>query len=268
MTVYNSASIEYLGGGSLGRAYLGSSLIKSTPAQIITNGLQYRFDSNISASANLWTSLTSGSLSDTVEGIAQTLAFNNVVYQLALPTNRSFEGNLDDVYIAPSNVQFSDTDRTWQFWIKVNTYQDGLIWGSLTSGPFQPNNYNSKNYYIMTTSTGFGFQGDVAAPYTFLTSSFTGWQNIALTFNKVYNQEPSANIYLNGVLVSTETNNSYFDPRNSAGGNTNHINMFSVNDGAANPFRGQFGQMLTYTKILSASEVLENYNATRNQYGK
>jgi hypothetical protein len=120
----------------------------------------------------------------------------------------------------------------------------------------------------MTTSTGFGFHGDVAAPYTFLTSSVTGWQNIALTFNKVVGQEPSANIYLNGVLVSTETNNSNFDPRDSAGGNTNYITMFSLQDGGANNFAGQFGQMLTYTKILSASEVLENWNATRNQYGK
>jgi hypothetical protein len=44
--------------------------------------------------------------------------------------------------------------------------------------------------------------------------------------------------------------------------------MFSLQDGGANNFAGQFGQMLTYTKILSASEVLENWNATRNQYGK
>ena len=264
MTVYNSASIEYLGGGSLGRAYLGSSLIKSTPAQIITSGLQYRFESNISATTNLWTSLTSGSLSDT-QIISQSLAFNNVVYQ---PTSRDFQGNLDDVYIAPASQPGSDTDRTWQFWIKVSTYQDGMIWGSLTSTAGAPNTYTSKNYYIMTTSTGFGFQGDVASPYTFLTSSFTGWQNIALTFNKVYNQEPSANIYLNGILVSTETNNGDLDPRNSAGGNTNYISMFSLQDGGANNFAGQFGQMLTYTKILSASEVLENYNATRNQYGK
>ena len=86
-----------------------------------------------------------------------------------------------------------------------------------------------------------------------------GWKNITLVINS--SSVPS--IYFNGQLLGTYTGSNPLTPTTSA-----YVGR-EIFDGLQSPnraFNGNIGQVLFYNRALSAAEVLQNYNATKQRY--
>jgi hypothetical protein len=83
----------------------------------------------------------------------------------------------------------------------------------------------------------------------------TGWANICVT----YNGSTTILVYCNGILFGTKT----------LGGtlNTTASTLYFGSQGGATWFNGRLSNLLMYNRALSASEVLQNFNATRGRFG-
>ena len=79
------------------------------------------------------------------------------------------------------------------------------------------------------------------------------WKNVVLTFSG-----GSGNLYLNGSALSNFTYNI----------NNNSYNLFIGAEANANQYAAcNIAQSLVYNRALTASEILQNYNATKRRYG-
>jgi hypothetical protein len=83
------------------------------------------------------------------------------------------------------------------------------------------------------------------------------WYYGGVTYNSTTKQ---LSIYLNGVLTSTTTFPVATVSLNTGNGSFNYIgNIFN----ATVPLNGNISNVQVYNRALSASEVLQNYNATK-----
>lgn len=89
------------------------------------------------------------------------------------------------------------------------------------------------------------------------------WKNVVLTFTQtVGNPSNNAIIYLNGVPVLTTTvrhTNQNENLEISRGG--------SGGGGQTQFLNGSVSSAMVYNRVLSQSEILQNYNATRSRFG-
>ena len=71
-------------------------------------------------------------------------------------------------------------------------------------------------------------------------------------------------LYVNGVLNDSQSGINY-----GASGSDNYIFLGDDNPGANNTgmFGGKYGAFRVYNKALSVSEILTNFNSTKNKYG-
>jgi hypothetical protein len=177
----------------------------------------------------------------------------------------SFDG-VDDYVNLPTNLLIHDTGNpfTFSFWFK--TTSTGTILGQQntntpgTATGFVPAIYVGTNG-ILYTSCFWG--GSTSNQSTSPSSVNSGnWNNITVTF--LSNNQVS---YLNGVsyatLSKTQTSYSttyYYFIGAGFGGSW-------INFPASHYFNGNISNTLYYNRALSASEVLQNYNATKGRFG-
>lgn len=88
------------------------------------------------------------------------------------------------------------------------------------------------------------------------------WTNIALTYSRTSGFPKE--IWINGVLDTRANGNQYgggaTSPNNTTIGYLNWIGY------AGNPWNGRLGQMLWYGRVLNASQIRQNYDATKQIY--
>ena len=85
-------------------------------------------------------------------------------------------------------------------------------------------------------------------------TSDTNWRIMTSTSNTT---SPSYSLYVNGTLSVSNTNGT-------AGPNGLRIGAYG---GGGEFSMGQCGFVLAYNRILSAAEILQNYNATKSRFG-
>jgi hypothetical protein len=180
----------------------------------------------------------------------------------------------DDDYIESNNsISYSLANGfTLMQWVKLNTY-DG--------GTYSQNLFNNTNNFI-----NFYFGGGSTLRWeTHLSNAMSSTSVIQLntwmfftgtmsTLSTPYTAAPdsygigTARIYLNGVLNSTPTALAA-----SPSTNTNiTIGSYTYTNPSTSvrtllPSNSSIGQTLFYTRELSATEILQNYNALRYRYG-
>ena len=168
-----------------------------------------------------------------------------------------FDGVDDYVNLSDSDDWFYTGNFTIEFWYYFNSVPDSL-------GQFFYNQrVNGDNYFfIFATNTKWEFDsynGGVQGPkITYPTTHNIGtWNCISLT-----RIENNFSLYLNSTLVGSQTNSSNFINLNAplqfgrwSGGPSRYINA-SVSSLKIYKGRG-----------LSATEVLQNYNATKGRFG-
>lgn len=168
-------------------------------------------------------------------------------------------------YVAPTGL----TDSFWQsnwtasFWVNFNTLnttsdssldktliQHGTsILGVIgTRNGLQLSQRNSKIYFGL-------FNDDISGNTILSTNS---WYNIVYTLN---NTSYSKQIYVNGVLDNSGTGSGAY----TGFGNNARICGVVFNFGVT--FDGSMGSCNFYNRVLTASEIQQNFNAHRGRYG-
>ncbi len=85
------------------------------------------------------------------------------------------------------------------------------------------------------------------------------WKNVVMTFsNNVGTPSNNAILYVNGVSVLTTTTKFLSNSSNLLFGYGNSVNQY---------FNGSISNGLIYNRVLTAAEVLQNFNAVRRRFG-
>ena len=227
--------------------------------RIVTNGLVLHLDAgnnrSYPGSGNAWSDISRN-------GIVGTL-FNGPTFTNSNGGAIVFDGTNDRVetgtnfstYITGSN---SFTIECWVY-PGATQAQYADIWGNHTDNVTgivcQQNSTNTNQY-------NWGYGNGIS----WATSTGSGFFNLtALQWSHLIAMKSATNLftYLNGVLINTVTTSTLVAANPSIG--------FQIgtgyNLGSSRYFNGRVSNFRIYSRGLSASEVRQNYNATKGRYG-
>ena len=217
---------------------------------IVTDGLKMHLDAgqptSYSGSGTLWTDLSGNGCSGAL--------VNGPTYESANEGSIVFDGVND--YVKPANSQSLQlTSFTICGWIKLNVI--------------------GANQYIVDTSSnlgfGYGYSFRVksdnkirfwaydanSALDTPSTVSANTWYNIVVSYNGVTKAQ---SIYINGVLAANNSHSTTF----------NVSNMSYLQIGGSQTLggylNGRISNMNMYNRVLSSTEITDNYNALKYRY--
>lgn len=218
---------------------------------IITNGLILNLDAgntfSYSGSGTLWNDLSKYGNDGTL--------INSPSFNSANGGSIVFDG-LDDYVNCGNASSLQITVGTISVWVKTTTpgssYR-GIITKPLAWGLFV------KDGILITYD--WGTPVTMGTRTTGINISDGTWKNVVMTFTETIGT-PSNNviIYLNGnpVLTTTVKHSS----------NSNNVQLGSNTAGSTNQFlNGNISQILIKNRVLSETEILENFNATKARYG-
>ena len=218
---------------------------KYTSGSTVTNGLTMWLDAGNPASypgsGSAWTDLSGNGANATLFG-SPTYSANNGGYLTFVPASTQ--------YATVAGTPLNPSNYTKSVWCMFNSSTDNNLMSSNTGGHFMFTGGTNRLYCGHANWTGF--------PNTYpstATISNSVWYNFTLTFNTT----DGMTLYINGAQDSTY-NAQLTAP---AGG---QVNLASFSAGG-NLLNGRIAQALLYSRTLSASEILQNFNATRSRYG-
>ena len=90
--------------------------------------------------------------------------------------------------------------------------------------------------------------------------SLSTWTHVAFAYD--YSGK-SVTFYINGVASSTVTDATIVEKASD----TTALCVGTARVGSLGPFNGRISNVIVYGRILTAAEILQNYNATRGRYG-
>ena len=170
-----------------------------------------------------------------------------------------FDGS-DDYGSIPdsSNLNIKTDGHSENVWVKVNNTTTQRItfkrFGALGYG-----------YSLYIASNAIGYE--ILTPSTFIlmttpTISSGLWYNVSVSISR----SSTSYIYLNGVIAATGDYSSL--------SGLDITNTFPLTIGAVDPLivlgsylNGNLNTVLMYNRTLSATEVLQNYNAQKSRFG-
>jgi hypothetical protein len=229
------------------------------PLPIITENLVLNLDAgnplSYPGTGTTWTDLTTNGNNGTL--------INGPTFDSANGGSIVFDGTND--YINLGNIlNFERTDEfSISTWINVSSLTNyGMILCKM--------DINQKGYFLYFEPTGAigfclrnTFNTNEILTFTQNTISLNNWVNICVTYNG--NSLASGVIfYLNNI---NQTNTVSKDLLSASIINTSNNSIGSrinFNNGYVN---GKISIVTVYNKELSATEVLQNFNATKNRYG-
>lgn len=134
-------------------------------------------------------------------------------------------------------------------WFRLNGYNDNNILSSMSGGHFMYMNSSNRIY------CGHSDWNNYVVFPSVVTFSLSTWYYAACTFSTTNGMK----LYVNGVLDSTYTAN--LNPRPGNGS----VNVAAF--GVGNLLNGRVSEAFCYNRELTASEILQNYNATKATFG-
>jgi hypothetical protein len=166
----------------------------------------------------------------------------------------TFDGTNDYAEVADQNSLDLTTAMSFEFVVKPDSSQ---------SNPY-PRLIDKSVYLLHLTSTSpFGVYQNIYTSgglrQTGISSVVTAgnWSHIVCTYDGQYGK-----IYVDAELVKTRDFGSVLAC------NTNSSSLKIAGDGTTNrPLNGEMPISKIYNKVLTASEVLQNYNATKGRFG-
>jgi hypothetical protein len=227
-------------------------MIYGTPP-IITDGLQLYLDaanpqSYISGSST-WNDISKNNTSSITVGSGQ-------IYNGKTLTGKN------PVLFTNGNTTFINQSATINLWVSIpsgnNISGNTIFYGG---GPanrliqfYRNSNTNPINsYFWLLYYTGSAGNTPYITQYTYNTGS---WTNI----NFSYSSDGTGSLYVNGILVNRQIM-SNFSSWNLIAANTPNINLSSPTE-----MSGSFGVIQYYNKVLTHSEVTQNYNALKGRF--
>lgn len=235
--------------------------ISAQPGQIITSGLQFRLEPQLSSSYP-----GSGTSAYDLSSNQYTATLvNGVTYSTARAPSFGFNGATNYRYINTGQYLSSET-FTLSSWFKssiTTTYQMLFSKEEVAGTPW--------NYRMFLNITSGTIQADIAITgvnYKSIggsTNLCNGvWHNAVFVRNVALD---TLYLYVDGVLVNSQTDTT-------TGAMSNNQNCWiglSAYTGSSvtgsYPMNGQIGQSLIYNIALTAEQVKQNFNAMRGVYG-
>jgi hypothetical protein len=243
--------------------------------KVITDGLVLFLDAgnnrSYSGTGTTWTDLSSTAITGSLT--------NGPTFNSANGGSVVFDGTNDHITFG-NNLNFEITSPfTVSTWFRTTRTGEfvGVIAGKnkLQVSPADYTGYSIGMNVVSGSSTNAGKFGVV-----FVSSPFVGlsnvmriqtsasyndgnWTNGVITYNGSGNRS-GMSIYINGTSPTTESYDS-----NSISGTmiTTASFQLGARDGTQQPFSGSIGQVSVFNRALSADEVLQNYESTRERFG-
>lgn len=226
---------------------LGPGISLAPKPEIVTLGLSTWLDANNPASypgsGTTWIDLSGYGANQTLVG--------SPTYTAGFPSYFSFDGFTQystgsTPYVLPPNTY------TKMVWFQITLGADNNLVSSDTGGHYM---------FFSGTSTLYAGNSNVGPPYVPGFGSSTTFNSDTWYCATVVFSDPQIWIYVNGIQND-------FDPTYSAGGHggDGSINLACFGPGG-NLLNGKIAEVYCYSRALNASEVLQNFNATRSRYG-
>jgi hypothetical protein len=198
----------------------------------------------------------------------------NTIYNLVNPS-------IGGTFVGYTSNPIDNTENRSLFYNGSTTYQEFYpieptrltvsVWFKATGAPSLNDIYggillaSNPQYYI---SFGMGYNWISNTVLIFQTSSgeiLSASAPANKYVNAVYSYDgTTAKLYIDGVLASTVAYTT--DPSYPGSGNRNLRLGFWGFSGYERYFNGNIGQASLYNRALSATEILQNYNATKKKY--
>ena len=199
---------------------------------IVEDGLVFYVDpKNTSSYPGTGTSVTSlvGSQTGT---LLNGVTYDNISF--------GFDGSNDRISFTNTNY---GTIHTFDIWAKFNAY-NSVLWGRTTVPEYVIYVESATSVYYSANGNYINFALSVPIPldkYTHIVMARSG--------SNIY-------LYINGILSSS---------LNSASGNM-QVSTIGGYDTGAYPFSGNVSVAKIYNRLLTPTEVLQNYTATKNRF--
>lgn len=227
--------------------YLAPPVEFDVPA-IVTNGLQLNLDASISASYSgsgaTWRDLSGNNNHATL--------MNGPTYDAA---TGSIVTNGTNQYLSVPLFNNSITNVTMQTWVYIN---------SNTRGVFIANGYTGGYSIGIGGNTGFdavGSQATMLFSYVRWINNTgktypTGWHLVTMVLNE--NSTPS--FYVDTAFQYSSTGAAPSTPSGS-------LTLGAIPGDGGRYYAGKFASAYFYNRVLSANEIIHNYNITKSRFG-
>jgi hypothetical protein len=210
--------------------------------KIITDGLVFYLDAantkSYPGTGTVWTDISRTNNNGTLT--------NGPTYASTFGGSIVFDGTNDSVVSANTINITGAAARTMNIWFRST----GTISTRQALAYFGSEDANGRSY-IEIESSQFKFNTGAVALGAAVVANV--WYNGAVTFNG-----STLLVYLNGVQVNVGT------PTVNTGLGSLILGRFVTN---VFPLTGNIAQFSLYNRALSATEVFQNYNATRTRFG-
>ena len=225
---------------------------------IIADGLVFNMDA-----ANRASTIPSTSTDKAFNTInlSQSGSFiNDAIYDSStISPSYALDGSGDRIQLIPNDLDFSSFTNgfTMSIWVKLgnNTQTGKYVYSRRTNG--QSDNVFSILYgYVSQKYELYNGAGGVLRTNSQITVNDTNWHNIC------YSIGTSAKGYLDASLTTNVSYGSMVVLGSSTGDNI--IGDFG---GGSHAVYGNIGPFHVYNRVLSANEVLHNYNALKGRFG-
>jgi hypothetical protein len=220
--------------------------------KIITNGLVLYLDAanrnSYPGSGTTWTDLSGNGNNGTLT--------NGPTFNATNMGSIVFDGTNDYIYRS-SFSNFNSSTYTILLWGKFVSVSSSGVLFNLGRSPSDANS-EAQLYYNNSRLVYWDYDGSMA--FNFIQSSGTLSTNVYqyLGFTK---NSTNGTFYING--YSSGTGTAAFDANIS----TNDFTIGADIRDSINYVNGNISQFLIYNRVLTASEVLQNYNATKSRFG-
>ena len=224
--------------------------------RIVTDGLVLCLDAGNTKSypgpgTAVWTDLSGNGNNGTL--------VNGVGYNGSNGGSLSFDGSNEWFYTSLSSIGDANTSFTWGGFVKVNasTTSNFFLFGNYTAtstGPFFAiafNNSGTNTFIYIRSSTNVEVLG------TSTSLSLNTWYHLIAVRDAPANQ---IRFYVNGVLASTNTFSGTYSVKSTANnfGGMRHLTSY-LNANASS--------VVLYNRVLTTSEIQQNFNALRGRFG-
>jgi hypothetical protein len=232
-------------------------LLNNGYENIVTDGLVLNLDAgwwnSYPTTGTTWTDLSGNNLNGTLT--------NGPTFNSANSGSIVFDG-IDD-YLTTTSFSLANTNNqiSFDFWIKVTSplgnvqtiFADGSQNNTIGYLFFYYNTNGSITYQFARTTTR-----SQVSTVIFSSEFINTWVNVVITTDYVSKE---IKFYRNSTLLSTQT---MVDAQFPSLNNVKFIGSYSAR---SNYGKGTLPSMRIYNRALSASEVLQNFNAQRSRFG-
>jgi hypothetical protein len=167
----------------------------------------------------------------------------------------SFDG-VDDFVRIENNTALDNQTPTVEVWVKTNATNQNGFW-------FEKGTVNSQ-YSLFQEGTGIQWRMNIGGVTNLTTTTATyintsNWYQVVGTYTS-----GTRRLYINGVQVNSDTQSGTI-ATNSGGMSIGVYGGFS--GGRGYYYNGNLSMCRIYNRALTATEVLQNFNATKGRYG-